>query len=343
MGDPSPDAGPGNEGLAGEVDAEPGAELLGVGERTPDARERRADLDRALDAIAAFRQGSISGLAHGQPPGCRIARPVPSCNRLVARSEALPRHRLSLRPRNPPARNPGWRPPDQRPSSGARGRLTGRERFLLQLRQARRPTMGNALRKELDMKTQKIVAAIAAASLTLSGGAFAQTERHPGPGLRRTRHAEPERSAEDAGAIAQRPANHPAASARGPAQPVPHAHARDYRADQRDNRDNRANEQSRLRQPRLRQPRYQGNERLRLPQLRLSRRRLSRPRPRRRPEPRVVSRRPPALPSTAAATTSSTTGAATISTRRRAATTGCSRAATTCWSLSPPASSRRSC
>jgi Ni/Co efflux regulator RcnB len=35
--------------------------------------------------------------------------------------------------------------------------------------------MGNALRKELDMKTQRIVAAIAAASLTLSGGAFAQT------------------------------------------------------------------------------------------------------------------------------------------------------------------------
>jgi Ni/Co efflux regulator RcnB len=38
-----------------------------------------------------------------------------------------------------------------------------------------RSTMGNALRKELDMKTQRIVAAIAAASLTLSGGAFAQT------------------------------------------------------------------------------------------------------------------------------------------------------------------------
>jgi len=35
--------------------------------------------------------------------------------------------------------------------------------------------MGNALRKELDMKTRKIVAAIAAASLTLSSGAFAQT------------------------------------------------------------------------------------------------------------------------------------------------------------------------
>jgi len=35
--------------------------------------------------------------------------------------------------------------------------------------------MGNALPKELDMKAKPIVAAIAAASLTLSGAAFAQT------------------------------------------------------------------------------------------------------------------------------------------------------------------------
>jgi Ni/Co efflux regulator RcnB len=37
------------------------------------------------------------------------------------------------------------------------------------------PPSNDALRKELDMKTQRIVAAIAAASLTLSSGAFAQT------------------------------------------------------------------------------------------------------------------------------------------------------------------------
>ena len=53
------------------------------------------------------------------------------------------------------------------------------------------------------MKTRKIVAAIAAASLTLSSGAFAQTSGVQQQGYAAHRPAGPERSAEDAGAIAQ--------------------------------------------------------------------------------------------------------------------------------------------
>ena len=53
------------------------------------------------------------------------------------------------------------------------------------------------------MKTQRIVAAIAAASLTLSGGAFAQTSGVQEQTYAATGQAGPERSGEDAGAAAQ--------------------------------------------------------------------------------------------------------------------------------------------
>jgi Ni/Co efflux regulator RcnB len=101
--------------------------------------------------------------------------------------------------------------------------------------------MGNALRKELDMKTQKIVAAIAAASLTLSGGAFAQTS-----GAQDQAYAEhgmqnpngplktPEQLRNDQRIIQQHLREDQRNQYRAP--------ARDYRADQRDNRDNRAND-----------------------------------------------------------------------------------------------------
>ncbi len=48
------------------------------------------------------------------------------------------------------------------------------------------------------MKTQRIVAAMAAASLTLSGGAFAQTSGVKEQAYAAARQAEPERSGEDA-------------------------------------------------------------------------------------------------------------------------------------------------
>jgi Ni/Co efflux regulator RcnB len=100
--------------------------------------------------------------------------------------------------------------------------------------------MGNALRKELDMKTQKIVAAIAAASLTLSGGAFAQTS-----GVQQQNYAaegkqdpngpvkSPEQLRNEQRAIQQSYREDQRNQQRPP--------QRDYRADQRDNRgyDNR--------------------------------------------------------------------------------------------------------
>ena len=91
------------------------------------------------------------------------------------------------------------------------------------------------------MKTQKIVAAIAAASLTLSGGAFAQTS-----GAQDQAYAEhgmqnpngplktPEQLRNDQRIIQQHLREDQRNQYRAP--------ARDYRADQRDNRDNRAND-----------------------------------------------------------------------------------------------------
>ena len=62
VGDVSPDRLADGKGAL-QRDAEPGAELAGVGERTPDARSRRAEQDLLLDVVCA--RG-----VHEQPPGC---------------------------------------------------------------------------------------------------------------------------------------------------------------------------------------------------------------------------------------------------------------------------------
>src|SRR6185503_6412018 len=79
-----------------EDGAEPGAELLGVGDGAPDARPRGAQHDLLLDAV---------GVRHGQPPGCILPALSRKCNPKVAHHP---------RPRG------GWSTPDYQASSASR-------------------------------------------------------------------------------------------------------------------------------------------------------------------------------------------------------------------------------
>src|ERR1700729_2924251 len=65
-----------DEGLAGEIDAEPIAEFLGVRQRAPYARAWGLQQDLSLDTVCRC--------GHMQPPGCILAGRPHRCNQKVA-------------------------------------------------------------------------------------------------------------------------------------------------------------------------------------------------------------------------------------------------------------------
>src|SRR6266571_3052170 len=101
VGDLPLHAGPRGEG-AGQVDAEPLAELLRIRERAPHPRAGCAQQELLFDAIGGAR-------AHMQPPGCILGGPRHKCNLKVADGRA--QARLARRVHAAPVQTRPWTGP----------------------------------------------------------------------------------------------------------------------------------------------------------------------------------------------------------------------------------------